>query len=164
MGRMRAIFFLFLAALLLLSGRIQAADGPGSAAPQEDAAGRLSARLYPDHASFSTSRKARVFAEITNVGAAPVDIDLWNLGQSMLALDVTNGSGERMLAIGPSTPQAPEVMKRFRKTLDPGKSIEIEYTLNIFLPELAAGTYSIKMFSIPSNTVRFSIRPWMFWK
>ncbi len=164
MGRMRAISFLFLVALLLLSGRIQAADGPGGAAPREDAAGRLSARLYPDHASFSTSRKARVFAEIINIGAAPVEINLWNLGQSMLALDIRNGRGERMLTIGPSTPQTPEVMKRYRKTLDPGKRIEIEYNLNIFSPELAAGTYSVKMVSIPSNTVRVSIRPWMFWK
>ncbi len=164
MGGMRAISFLFLAAPLLLCGRIQAADGPDTSAPREDAAGRLSARLYPGHASFSTSRNARVFAEITNTGTAPVEINLWNLGQSVLALDIRNGRGERMLTIGPSTPQAPEVIKRYRKALDPGKHVEIEYNLNIFSPELDAGTYSVKMFSLPSNTVRVSIRPWMFWK
>ncbi len=140
------------------------ADTPLAGAPEGGRASSLSATLYPGHASFSTSRHAKVFVTITNTGDEKIEINLWNLGQSQLALEIRNERNERMLTIGPSTPQRPEVMARYLKSLAPGHTETIEYNLNIFSPELAPGTYSVKMFSIPSNTARFSIRPWMFWK
>lgn len=139
-------------------------DTPPVGSSEGGRSSALSATLFPGHASFSTSARARIFAKITNTGDEKIEINLWNLGQSQLALEIRNERNERMLTIGPSTPQRPEVMARYLKSLAPRQTETIEYNLNIFSPPLDAGTYSVKMFSIPSNTARFSIRPWMFWK
>jgi hypothetical protein len=135
----------------------------GSVKPKNPGTGSspsgLHAVLYPSSESFRSSREGRVNAMIINSGSSDVAVDMWSLGQSMLALVVTcDDTGERMLPVGPATPRSPEEMRNYLKILKPGKKIEVSYTLHIFSPGLPRGGYSIRMAHLPSNSVSVIIR------
>ncbi|MBN1532397.1 MAG: hypothetical protein JXA20_07030 [Spirochaetes bacterium] len=125
---------------------------------------RLCARLYPSDASYGAGHEAMLRCLLVNNGKSDVTVDLWTVGQPMYVLDVTDESGKRIPAIGPSTPVGPEERKKYLKVLGPGERMDLEYTLHIFSPELPPGRYTVTMPGVPSNTVRFRIRsrvlPW----
>lgn len=119
----------------------------------------LHAVLYPDSESFISSREGRVNARITNGGSTEAYVDLWSLGQAMIALTVTRtDTGERMPPVGPATPRSAEEVKRYKKALGPGEKIEVIYSLHIFSPELPRGAYHVRMAILPSNSVTIIIK------
>jgi hypothetical protein len=118
----------------------------------------LLALLYPESAAFGSSRESVVKAVIINNGDKEIQVNLWDLGQSMLALDILDSHGNRKLTIGPSTPLQLKEMKKFMRIMKPCDQIDIDYNLNIFSPDLPPGKYSVRMVSIPSNTVHLIIR------
>ncbi len=149
--------FIVVMSLLLLS---VSCDPAKSGNPESGSApSGLCAVLYPASDSFRSSREGRVNATIVNGGTGNTAIDMWSLGQSMLALIVTrDDTGERMLTVGPATPRSPEEMKKYPKIMKPGEKIEISYTLHMFYPELPRGKYTVRMASLPSNSVSVIIR------
>jgi hypothetical protein len=156
---MKDFFFTLIAVMLFLplSG---SCDTVKSGKPEKGTVqSGLRAVLYPDSESFRSGREARVNARIINGGSSDANVDMWSLGQSMIALKITReDTGERMLPVGPATPRSAEEMKRYIKVLGPGEKIEICYTLHVFSPELPRGTYHVQMATLPSNSVSITIR------
>ena len=142
---------------------------PGSAEPRDSAvvipavipidgavAESLVARF--EKAGPMAARDAKLVYVVENRGSTEATLDLDQLESAIFAIEVFDAKGKQIYTIPPGMP--PANYQPRRAVLAPGASRKFTVTLNVFSPELAAGTYSVRLRpkNIQSETAAFTIR------
>ena len=114
--------------------------------------------VFEQPAGAMVASAATLAFVVENRGTTEATLDLDQLGSAIFAIEVFDASGAQRYTIPPGMP--PANYKPRVEQLAPGKSRRFEITLNVFSPELAAGTYTARARpkTIRSETVRFTIR------
>ena len=101
---------------------------------------------------------AKLAFVVENKGATEEMLDLDQLSSAIFAIEVFDAKGKQIYTIPPGMP--PANYQPRRAPIVPGAERRFEVTLNVFSPELAAGTYTARLRpkTIRSETVRFAIR------
>lgn len=139
---------------------------PGSAEPRDGAlvipsdaavAETLVAR-FEKPAGPMAARDAKLVYVVENRGSTEAALDLDQLESAIFAIEVFDAKGTQIYTIPPGMP--PANYQPRRAALAPGASRKFTVTLNVFSPELAAGTYSVRLRprTIPSEAASFTIR------
>jgi hypothetical protein len=132
----------------------------GSAAVTSDAAittGGLVARFETPAGAMEASAAKLAFV-VENQGSTEELLDLDQLSSAIFAIEVFDANGKQIYTIPPGMP--PANYQPRRAPIVPGAERRFEVTLNVFSPELAAGSYTARLRpeTIRSETVRFAIR------
>ncbi|HEY5934793.1 MAG TPA: hypothetical protein VIU61_09165 [Kofleriaceae bacterium] len=104
------------------------------------------------------ARDAKLVYVIENRGSTEATLELDQLESAIFAIEVLDAKGKQIYTIPPGMP--PANYQPRRAALAPGASRRFTVTLNVFSPELAAGTYSVRLRpeNIQSETAAFTIR------
>lgn len=104
------------------------------------------------------ANEAKLTFVVENPGSTEATLDLDQLESAIFAVEVFDARGAQRYTIPPGMP--PANYQPRRAPIVPGASRRFTVTLNVFSPELAAGTYTARLRSktISSDTVSFTIR------
>jgi hypothetical protein len=139
---------------------------PGSADPRDSGvvismdapvAEALVAR-FEKPAGPMAANEAKLDFVVENRDSTEATLDLDQLESAIFAIEVFDAKGKQIYTIPPGMP--PVKYQPRRAAIAPGASRRFTVTLNVFSPQLAAGTYSARLRdkTIKSETVPFTIR------
>lgn len=143
---------------------------PGSAEPRDsavvipidttmtDAVTEALVARFEKPAGPMKANEAKLTFVVENRGSTDATLDLDQLESAIFAIEVFDATGKQIFTIPPGVP--PANYQPRRGTIVPGASRRVTVTLNVFSPQLAAGTYSARLRpkTIQSETVAFTIR------
>src|ERR1051325_434717 len=109
----------------------------------------LSATITSRQTEFRSSTDAQIKVVVQNTGNRKVVVNLYVLKTPTLSVEVLNAKGERMATVPPPVP--PSNLKKYDTVLRPGAKMALEYSLDLFNPELPEGTYRVKMRDMKTN-------------
>jgi len=94
----------------------------------------------------------KVTGLLKNVGQEPVDVNTFPLGSPVLSVKVYRTRDadpeDHILTSPPTPPPSPETVKRCVQKLKPGDVLSFDYTLYMFSPELAPGSYWVEFWHV----------------
>ena len=125
----------------------------GDAAPSDG----LVARFEKPSRAMAANEAELTFV-VENRGSTEETLDLDQMGSAIFAIEVFDASGKQRYTIPPGMP--PANYQPRRAPMAPGATRRFTVTLNVFSPELAAGTYTAKLRpkTIQADPVSFTIR------
>jgi len=111
--------------------------------------------LSSPHTSIEQLTNAEITAVIHNNTSRDTALPMWVMDNSIYALDVTDEKGEEIPSIPPSVP--PADLHAYDSLLPAGSTMTLQYDLNIYQVSIPKGNYHVRMHSLPSNEIIFTV-------
>ena len=130
----------------------QTNQATGGASQWAKAVGGLQAGIEAKVRRAASQHDLKLTGLLKNVGQESVDVNTFPLGSPVLSLKVYRtkdaDAEDHILTPPPTPPPPPEAVKRCVQKLKPGGVLSFDYTLYMFSPELAPGSYWVEFWHV----------------